>query len=319
MTPTYIIIYEGINVSKDFAPYLESITFKEYLENKAAELELVFTNAEQYFLNDWYPGIDDKITAKIGYKESQVINAGVFFVDDVTLSGGRSGDVCSFRAISAYGRSIHSDEQRKNQEAKPISTLVNAEASRLGYTAKGDLTGTWSGIQKGTGLQFIQQIARETGRIMKVEGTDLVFTKREVIKTGPIVGTIKKADVIDYSVTDKAAGRITKCTVKCWDKTNKQLITGEYDAGIKGGGSRTIWENVDDAAAAKERAKNYVEDWNKSGMRIEITIPGNVRYRAGVRVTLEGFGRFSKTWYVDDASHSISKSQGYTTKLNIQE
>lgn len=319
MTPIYEIIYEGRNVTKDFAPYMESISFKEYLENKAAELELTFTNAEQYFLNDWYPGIDDKLKAKIGYKESSVINCGLFFVDDVTLSGGRSGDVCSFRATSAYGRSIHSDEQRKNQEAKPIADLVNAEASRLGYTAKGDLSGTWSGIQKGTGLQFIQQIARETGRIMKVEGTELVFVKREVIKAGAIVGTIKKADVIDYSITDKAAGRITKCTVKCWDKKKKQLITGDYDAGIKGGGSRTIWDVVDDAAAARERAKNYVEDWNKSGMRLELTIPGDERYRAGVRVKIEEFGRFSKTWYVDDALHTVSKYQGYTTKISIQE
>lgn len=319
MTPIYEITYEGRNVTKDFAPYLETITFKEYLENKASELELTFTNAEQYFLNDWYPGIDDKLKAKIGYKEASVINCGLFFVDDVTLSGGRSGDVCSFRATSAYGRSIHSDEQRKNQEAKPIATLVNAEALRLGYTAKGDLSGNWSGIQKGTGLQFIQQIARETGRIMKVEGTDLVFTKRETIKSGAIVGTIKKADIIDYSVTDKAVGRITKCTVKWWDKDKKQLITGDYDAGIKGGGSRTIWDNVDDTEAAQKRAKNYVEDWNKSGMRLELTIPGDVRYRAGVRVSILDFGRFSKPWYVDDAQHAVSKSQGYITKLTIQE
>ena len=47
MTPTYIITYEGKDVSKDFAPYLESVTFKEYLQNKASELELAFTNAEE--------------------------------------------------------------------------------------------------------------------------------------------------------------------------------------------------------------------------------------------------------------------------------
>lgn len=318
MTPTYEIIYEGRNVTRDFATYLESVSFKEYLENKASELELTFTNAEQYFLNDWYPGINDKLTAKIGYKESTVINCGVFFVDDVTLSGGRYGDVCSFRATSAYGKSIHSDEQRKNQESKPISTLINTEASRLGYTVKGDLSGTWSGIQKGTGLQFIQQIARETGRIMKVEGTELVFIKRDVVKTGPVIGTINKIDIISYNTTDKATGRITKCTVKCWDKKNKQLITGDYDANIKGGGSRTIWDNVNDVAAAKERAKNYVEDWNKDGEKVEITIPGEPKYRAGVRVSLTGFGRYSKTYYVAEATHATSKNSGYTTKLTLQ-
>jgi len=319
MTPIYIIVYEGKDVTADFSPLLESIIFREYLENKAAELELTFTNAEAYFLNDWYPATNDKLTAKMGYKEDKVINAGTFFVDDVTLSGGRSGEVASFRAISAYGSTIYSDEQRKNHEDKPVQELVTAEASRLGYTAKGDLNGTWSGIQKGTGLQFIEQIARETGRIVKVEGTDLIFYPLSAIKAGAVVGTISKADVIDYWITDKAAGRITKCTVKCWKKDTKQLITGSYDAEIKGGGSRTIWEDVDDQAAAKERAKSYVEDFNKEGVRFDITIPGNVNYRAGVRVTTIGFGRFSSTWYVAEAQHVMSKNGGYNTKLTLQQ
>lgn len=319
MTPIYEIIYEGRNVTKDFAPYLESISFKEYLENKAAELELSFTNAEAYFLGDWYPAIDDKITAKIGYMDGQVINCGLFFVDDVTLSGGRSGETCSFRALSAYGSSIYSSEVRKNHEGKAIQELVSGEASRLGYSAKGDLSGNWSGIQKGTGLKFIEQIARETGRIMKIEEKDLYLIPLAQVKGGAVVGTISKDDVIDYSVTDKASGRITKCIVKCWDTKRKQLITGEYDAKLAGGGTRTIWDTVDDVAAANDRAKNYVEDWNKSGTKIEITIPGDVRYRAGVRATLDaGFKRFAKTWYVADASHSVSKYQGYQTKLTLQ-
>lgn len=318
MTPTYIIIYEGRDVSKDFSPYLETITFREFLENKAAELELTFTNAEAYFLNDWYPAINDQLTAKLGYKESQVINAGVFFVDDVTLTGGRMGDVCSFRAMSAYASSIYSSEIRQAREGKPVKELVESEASKLGYTAKGDLGGKWSGIQKGTGLQFLGQIARETGRIMKVEGTDLVFYKRAELKKGPVVGSISKTDVIDYSVTDKAAGRISKCTVKCWKKDSKQLIEGTYDASIKGGGWRTTWEDVEDQAAAVERAKSYVEDWNKEGTRVEISIPGDVKYRAGVLVSLNDFGRFTKTWYVAEAQHSISKTGGYTTKLTLE-
>lgn len=319
MKPTYIIIYENKNVTGDFAPYLESITFKEYLENKAAELELSFTNAESYFLGDWYPAIDDKLTAKIGYIDGQVINCGLFFVDDVTISGGRSGDSVSFRALSAYGSSIYSSEVRKNHEGKAIQELVSGEASRLGYSAKGDLSGNWSGIQKGTGLKFIEQIARETGRVMKIEEKDLYLIPLAQVKGGSVVGTVLKADVLDYTVTDKAAGRITKCIVKCWDKKKKQLITGEYDAKLPGGGTRTIWDTVDDVSAANDRAKSYVEDWNKTGTKIEITIPGDVRYRAGVRITLgSDFKRFAKTWYVAEVSHSVSKYQGYQTKLTLQ-
>jgi phage protein D len=319
MTPVYIIEYEGKDVTNDFSPLLESIIFREYLENKAAELELVFNNSAAYFLNDWYPAINDKLTAKLGYKEGTLINAGTFYVDDITLMGGRYGETASFRAISAYASTIYSDEQRKNREGAALQELVDEEASRLNYSAKGDLSGTWSGIQKGTGFQFLEQLARETGRVMKVEATDLIFFLLSSVKKGVVVGIIDKADVIDYSLTDKAAGRISKCTVKHWDKARKQLIKGVYDCGITGGGSRTIWEEVADASAAAERAKNYVENWNKQGVRFDITIPGNVDYRAGVRLTVTGFGRFDKTWYIAEAQHVMSKTGGYTTTITLQE
>ena len=319
MTPVYTVIYEGKDVTKDFSPILESITFKEYLENKAAELELTFVNAEAYFFSSWYPAVNDRIIAKMGYKEGQVINCGTFFVDDITLTGSRSGDVCSFRAMSAQGSSIYSSWAKQNREGKPLEELVNEIAAKLGYGVKGDIEGTWTGIQDGTGLQFLEKLAKKTGYIMKVEGTDLIFYKLDKVKSSVNVGTVKRADVIDYNTSDKAVGRIKSCTVKCWKKDKKQLIEGVHDSSLPGGGSITIWEEVEDQAAAIERAKNYVEDRQKEKVQFEITIPGDVRYRAGVRLTTSGFGRFDKTWYVAEVQHSISKSNGYTTKVTLQE
>ncbi len=319
MTPTYSIIYEGKDVSKDFAPILETIVFKEYLENKAAELELSFENAAAYFFNSWYPAVDDRLIVKLGYVDSQLINCGSFFIDDVSLSGSRRGDFCSMRAMSARGSSINSDAYRKNQEAKSISEIVQEIASELGYTAKGDLSGTWTGIQKGTGLQFLEQLARETGRILKIEGTDLYFIPRDDVKNASVVGTISRLDVIDYGLTDKASGRISKCTIKCWKKEEKEMITGSYDAGIDGGGSITLWAEVADQTEADQRAKNEVENRNKNGVQFELTFSGDVKYRAGVRIKTTDFGNFDKTWYIAQAKHSISKTGGYTTKITLQE
>ncbi len=319
MKPYYSIIYEGKDVSRDFAPILESIHFTEHLENKAAELELVFINAAAYFFGDWYPSTDDNIKAKLGYENNPLIDCGSFFVDDVSLSGSRQGDVCSFRAMSARGSSIYSDQYRQNREGKAISEIVNEIAGRLGYSAKGDLSGNWSGIQTGTGLKFLEKLAKETGRMMKVEGSDLYFIKLGEVKSSPVVGTVNRADVGDYLLTDKATGRIGKCTVKCWDKDKKELIEGVYDANIDGGGSITLWADVEDQAAAEARAKHELEDRNKRGVQFELSVPGDVKYRAGVRVKTSGFGIFDKTWYVATAKHSINRTGGYTTRITVQE
>jgi len=318
MTPTYQITYAGKDVSNDFAPLLESITYREYLENKASEVELSLDNSKGFFFNDWYPAIDDKISIKIGYKNQALMNCGEFFVDDITLSGSRRGDTCNIRAISAKPSTLFSPVQIKNEEDTPISDIVNRIASDLGFSVKGDTSGNWSGVQKGSGLSFLHQLARETGRILKIEGTDLVFFLLSKIKSGIIVNTIYKGNEIGYSITDNASGRLSKCTVKSWRPDKKLLVVGEYDAGIDGGGAITIWDDCEGISAANSRAKNYVEDKNKERTQFSITMPGDVLYRSGVGVKTSGFGMFSKTWYVSEVVHTISKS-GYFTELNLRE
>lgn len=317
--PVYNIIYEGRDVGQDFAPILKQVEFKEYLEGKAAELTLDFENKEGNFFNDWYPAADDTIKVKMGLEDGDLIDCGLFYVDDVTLAGSRSGDTCSIKGMSAKGSSIHSDVQKVNRESEQISTIVNKIAGDLGYTAKGDLAGTWTGVQQGTGLQFLQQLAVETGRIMKVEGSELVFFLLSKVQSGAVVAIINKADVKDYNITDQAKGRVAKVTVKSWDASKKQMVEATHETGVKGGGSQTIHTNAADSSAATARAKAAAADTGKKGVTFEITVPGDVRLRVGVRITTKGWGRFDRTWYIAEATHTINKSGGYITKLTLQQ
>ena len=317
--PMYNIIYEGRDVGKDFAPILKQVEFKEYLEAKAAEITLDFENKAGNFFNDWYPATDDTINVKMGLEGGDLIDCGLFYVDDIKLTGSRTGDTCTIKAMSAKGSSIHSDEQRVNREGESIQTIVNQIAGELGYTAKGDLAGTWTGVQQATGLQFLQQLAAETGRIMKVEGTELVFFLLSKVKSGSVVATISKADVKDYDITDQASGRVGKVTVKSWDPNTKQMIEASHETGVAGGGSQTIYTNAADTSAASSRAEAAAIDGNKKGVTFELTVPGDVRLRVGVRLTTKGWGRFDRTWYIAEATHTVSKSSGYLTKLTLQE
>lgn len=318
MKPTYTIIYNGVNVTKDFTPILETIEFTEYLENKASEVSLALSNAAGHFFDDWYPEIQDTISVKLGYEEGALMDCGEFSVDDITLNGSRSGDFFTVRALSATAESIHSEKAVQNYQGKTIAYIVNKVAGDLGYAVKGDLDGTWTGIQNGTGLQFLEQLSRQTGRIMKVEGSTLIFYKLEKILGSPAVTTIQRGDVTDYSICDKAEGRYTRCNVKWWDSKKKQMITGAYDAGISGGGKKTLWEEVDSAQAAKDRAKDWITDANKPGIQFTVTVAGDVRLTAGVVVQLAGFGRYDVPFYVAKARHSISRSRGYVTELTLQ-
>ena len=316
LTPKTDITYEGKDVSGDFAPILHGVTFKDFLDGRAGEIEIDLSNREGFFGADWYPDIDDEMHILMGYEGGDMLDTGIFWVDEIGLSGGNSGDTCNIRALSLRSSGLNSAIQKKNHAGRPVADIVNEVAETLGCRARGDLSCTWSGIQNETGLRFLNRLACELGRICKVEGTDLIFYPIEQLgQIGQL--EIKRADVVSYDVKDVAAGRISKCTVKWWDRKAKKQIIGSYDAKIKGGGEVVRWEEVKDNAEAQKKAKDFITDRNKKGVEFSISMIGDVRLRAGVGVRMTGFGRFDGTYYISEATHTVNSS-GYTTDVTLQ-
>lgn len=316
LKPQVVITYQGRDVSADFAPILRSVSFKDTLDGRAGQAEIVLSNSFGYFLGDWYPQVDHTIGLLMGYQDAPMIDGGQFWVDEVSLSGSSSGDECTIRALSLRSSELNGQVFKQYHEARSLADIVNETAGAIGCTVSGDLSGEWSGLQNETGLQFLCRIAHQTGRILKVEGTRLVFYKIEQLGT---IGQleIKRSDVRSYAIKDVAAGRVSKCTVKWWDAKNKKQIEGSYSSSVKGGGEIVSWQEVKTTAEARNKARDLVTDRNKTGVEFSIEMVGDVRLRAGVAVDMVGFGRFDKTYYINEATHSFSSS-GYTTSVTLQ-
>jgi phage protein D len=314
---TAIIIYQGRDVTGDLAPILKGVTFRDHLDGKAGELDIDLNNSSGLFLWDWFPDVNDRISVMIGFETGLVMDCGAFWVDEVKLTGGASGDSCSIRGLSLPSLVIYAPEARCNYENRPIEEIVNGEAEKLGYKVVGDLSGTWSGLQQETGLQFINRLAHETGRILKIENDTLIFYLLDDLLSSGAFITIDSREVISYDISDKAAGRISKCTVKWWDRTTKREFFGSYDAKIKGGGSALIWEEVKNNGEAASKAADYIKDRNKKGVEFTLNMEGDVRLRAGVAVETSGFGRFDSLYIIGEATHSVSDG-GYTTRIKLQ-
>lgn len=322
LKPKIIITYQDKNVTADFASILKSVSFRDHLEGRAGEVDLSFSNEKGFFLGDWYPEIDDRITLKIGYENTELIDCGTFWVDEVKLTGSRSGDEVNIRALSLKSSSIYAPVKKKiivRKKFKEIAEELIAE-SGLKLANIGELDGTWSGVQEETDIALLFRIARETGRILKIENNELIVYKTENIiqMTRPgWVLEIPRGNVLNYDISDKAAGRVGKCTVKWWEAKTKKNISGTYDAGLKGGGSATIWEEVKDEDEARKKAKDYVTDRTKKGEEFTMQLMGDVRLRAGICVKPCGFGRFDKTYYITEATHTVSAS-GYSTSITLR-
>lgn len=315
LKPKSVITYCGHDVSADFAPLLTSISYKDYLDGKASEIEIELTNANNNFMADWYPTTNDKISLLLGYEDGDMIDAGTFWVDEVSLSGGNSGDVCSIRALSLQASELYAGNERKNHQDKQISEIVGDIANKFGYRVYGDLSGTYNGTQELPPLQFLNKIAHDTGRILKIEDGTLIFMDRsELLRETNLV--INRSDVVSYDLKDKAKGRLSKCTVKYWDATRKKMITGSHSTGIVGGGEMVKWDEVKTSIEARKKAKDYVTDRGKESFELNLNVIGDTRLKAGVTVKLSGFGMFDNEYMIEEATHQ-QQIGGYTTKIKL--
>lgn len=316
LKPKAVIIYEGKDVSADFEPILTGVSFKDYLDGRAGEIEVSLSNREGLFFGDWYPDIDDRIRLMLGYEGSPMLDAGIFWVDEVSLSGSGSGDGCSIRAMSLRSSQLNAPTIRKSHAMRPFADIAAEVAASLDCTVEGDTSGSWSGLQNESGMTFLSRVAHSLGRIVKVEeGRIIIYPIERLAEIGLL--TIKRNDVISYDLKDIAAGRISQSTVKWWDAKNKKLITGTHRTDIKGGGEIVTWTEVKDRNEAVSKARDIVLERNKKGVEFSCSMLGDARLRAGVGVNMEGFGRFDGLYFISEASHSFSNS-GYATNITLQ-
>lgn len=313
LKPKFVITYEGADVSGDFDPILNDITFRDYLDGKASDISLSLSNREGYFFGDWYPTVNDKLNVLLGYANGEMIDAGDFFVDETELSGGNAGDTFTLRAMSLQASFINSSVKRVYYDNKPILDIATTIADAMGCRITGELSGNYTGHQNETDLVFLGRIARENGRILKVEGNTIIIYQRNKLGTSMAL-VLKKDDVLSYRISDIASGRLSSATVKWWNRKDKKMIEGTYESNIKDGGSVIKWEEVQSPEDAKKRAEDIIVERNKRGVAFSCETLGDTRLRSGVAIELQGFGRFDNTYYIAEATHKISR-QGYTTSI----
>lgn len=87
-------------------------------------------------------------------------------------------------------------------------------------------------------------------------------------------------------------------------------------ANIKGGGKTLhIRQKFDNATQAKEKALAMLKQKNRGEYRISATLLGHPLICAGVTIYIVDYGRFDGKYFVDNVTHSKTKSSGYVTSF----
>lgn len=316
LIPAYKIEYEGKDVTLDFSNILTSITFTDSLEGKAGSLVLEFADSERNFMGSWFPTTEDVIRVWLGNEGEPLLDAQQFWVDEVNLSGSRSGNKCVIRAMSTAPSNIAQGAERK-ASGTSLAELAAEVSSSLKLRLKGNLKGVVFGNQTKNDLSFLMQQCKRNGYILKVENGNLVAYEYANLRNGMGV-KISLNDVIDWDYTGKAEGRFSRCVVRWYDVKKKTSYSGSASANAKGGAVATLWEEVESNDAASQRAKTWLEDRAKKEVEINISMVGNVRLLAGVAVELSDAGKISGRYVISEAVHAISRGEGYRTQIKLQ-
>lgn len=87
-------------------------------------------------------------------------------------------------------------------------------------------------------------------------------------------------------------------------------------ANIQGGGKILyIRQKFKSAAEAESKALAALAQKNRGEYRIHATLPGNPKICAGVTIYIVDIGRFEGKYFVDNATHSKTRSGGYVTEF----
>lgn len=132
------------------------------------------------------------------------------------------------------------------------------------------------------------------------------------------------ASCMEIEFDDSTVGVYNKVTVRHWLGRQKQLIeasaVNEELVAAMGGQikERVIYESK---AKTYELAKMYAEKRLQELSRAVVTAtgicPGNQKMVAEKKVAVSGCGRFDETYYIEKATHKLSKQEGFRTTFDI--
>ena len=178
-----VIIYEGVNISRDIAPYLLNFTYTDNASDKADDISLTLEDRERLWCSDWFPSKGDKIRASIvihdweAANQTQSLPCGTFEVDQIECSG--PPNQVTIKAVSTLvSKPMRQEKHTKAWENVKLSTIAGDMAGknglRLFWDSSEDPFFERRDQVETSDLEFFSGLARDYGIVVKVTDTQLV-------------------------------------------------------------------------------------------------------------------------------------------------
>lgn len=330
--PVFVLRYNLKDITHDITAYATSITFTDKLSGESDELEVELEDSEQRWRDAWYPGMGDTLALQLGFQGKPLTDCGGFSIDEIELSG--PPDSVSIRGRSApVTRAMRTKSNRGFE-----NTTLAAIAGRIARKHKLKLEGQIEPLtleritQYGeSDLAFLRRLANDYGYMVKVTPQKLIFSHLGKLRDAPVIRTITPLEVSRWTLRDTLHEVYKGVKNKHQNSQTRTLVTFNADntttTRTEKKSSSSGMSTSSDIINTSDRAQNAEEASAKGKAKLDskneykhagtLSLEGDLSLRAGASVMLSGFGKSDGKWLIISARHSLARSSGLTTDIDI--
>ncbi|HOV79359.1 MAG TPA: contractile injection system protein, VgrG/Pvc8 family [Bacillota bacterium] len=323
------LIYENVDISADLQPHLLSWTYTDNLSGQADDLQITLEDRAQIWTGDWMPDKGAVVRAKIvrenwtGDGQIEELGLGVFEIDEIELSGPPS--TVTIKALSIpESTSLRGEAKNRAWEKTNLSVIAGDIAGGAGlelfYDTDDDPEYDRTEQTEQTDLEFLTKLCNDAGLCLKVSDYQIViFDELKYEQQDPVDTIIKgQSRIKSYQGRTTLTGVYKSCRVDYYDANGNENITAEFTPPNPPASGRVLVvnERVSSVAEAEKLAQKRLRQENKNAVTLSLTLPGDLRYLAGLTVTLSGWGTFDGKYIITQATHS--QQNGYEIKLELR-
>lgn len=348
---TVELAFDGIDITKSVLPYFLSLTYTDYEEEEADDLQIKLQDREDIWLTSWLNQAIDAATnvaqvsggnvvEKVGLSidavivrknfnddgKDVVLDCGQFELDSVDASGPPS--TVTIKATSLpYTSQIRQTKKTRAWESYTLSGIAKEMAAANGMTCMylSDHDPFYRRVEQyaTSNISFLQTLCHAAGISLKATNNIIVLFDQASYEARDPVRTIRKGDK-SYTKwklnTSEADTHYTSCRVR-WTTSGGTLIEGiatveDYDEESSTNQQLELWAKVSSRAEAQVYAAKMLRMHNKFQRTASFTVMGDPTLVAGQTVLLEGWGAWNGKYIISQARHSVGGS--YTVQLQLR-
>lgn len=325
-----ILVYEGADISRDIAPYLVSFSYTDNASDKADDLNVTLEDRKGRWRDPWFPEKGATIRATIvshnwhGPNETEALPCGTFEIDEVECSGPPTQ--VQIKAVSTLvSKPMRQEQKTRAWENVKLSVIAEDIAKNNGlslfWDSPNDPLFERRDQTEISDLGFLQKRCRDYGIGLKVTDTQLVCYDEATYEAKAAVASLSFGDkrIKNYRFRTKTRGIYKGARLQYHDPVKDENIETYVEGDSEGSGQDlVINQKADSLADAEILAEKKLHDANKKETTGSVTLVGDMRFLGGSNVDVSGWGKFDGRYFIEKATHSISKGNGYSTSVELR-